>query len=86
MIFLNQRGDVAEASRHSVFLEVAGTLVTPPLSSGVLPGVLRQHLIENGEAIEQIVPLDRLMSHPVLLGNSLHGLRRVGLKQVEVDC
>ena len=86
VIFLNQRGDVAEASRHSVFLEVAGTLVTPPLSSGVLPGVLRQHLIESGEAIEQIVPPDRLMSNPVLLGNSLHGLRRIGLKQVAVDC
>jgi para-aminobenzoate synthetase/4-amino-4-deoxychorismate lyase len=75
VLFLNRRGEVAEASRNSVFIEMDGTLITPPLSSGVLPGVLRQVLIERGQATEQIVPTKLLASRPVLLGNSLHGLR-----------
>jgi len=75
VVFLNRRGDVAEASRNSVFVEMDGTLITPPLTSGLLPGVLRQLLIESGQASEKIVPVDLLASRPILLGNSLHGLR-----------
>jgi para-aminobenzoate synthetase / 4-amino-4-deoxychorismate lyase len=75
VLFLNRRGEVAEASRNSVFIDVDGLLITPPLTSGVLPGVLRRLLLETGEAAERVVPLELLASHPVLLGNSLHGLR-----------
>ena len=75
VLFLNRRGEVAEASRNSVFVEVDGTLLTPPLTSGLLPGVLRQLLIESGRASEKVVPVELLASHPILLGNSLHGLR-----------
>jgi len=75
VLFLNRRGEVAEASRNSVFIDLDGVLITPPLASGVLPGVLRRHLIETGEAVERVVPADLLASHPILLGNSLHGLR-----------
>jgi para-aminobenzoate synthetase/4-amino-4-deoxychorismate lyase len=74
-LFLNRRGEVAEASRHSVFVEVNGRLVTPHLSDGVLPGVLRQHLIETGEAVEARVSMQDLHARPLMLGNSLHGLR-----------
>ena len=77
VIFLNRRGEVAEASRNSVFVEMDGTLITPPLTSGLLPGVLRQFLIESGRAIEKAVPIELLTSKPILLGNSLHGLRPV---------
>ena len=82
VLFLNRRGEVAEASRNSVFVELDGKLVTPPLTSGVLPGVLRRHLIESGQAIQQTVPLDLLTSHPLLLGNSLHGLRAARLEPI----
>jgi len=84
VLFLNRRGEVAEASRNSVFVELDGKLVTPPLTSGVLPGVLRRHLIESGQAIQQTVPLDLLTSHPLLLGNSLHGLRAARLEPIVV--
>ena len=79
VVFLNRRGEVAEASRHSVFVEVRGQLVTPPLSCGVLPGVLRQQLIADGRATEQSVSIELLKSNPVMLGNSLHGLRAAQL-------
>jgi len=74
-VFLNRRGEVAEASRNSVFVEVDGQLVTPPLSHGALPGVLRRHLIQTGQTIEADVSLRHLQSCPIRLGNSLHGLR-----------
>ena len=75
VLFLNRRGEVAEASRNSVFVEVDGGLITPPLSSGILPGVLRRHLIDSGQAIERCVSIGHLTSRRLMLGNSLHGLR-----------
>jgi para-aminobenzoate synthetase/4-amino-4-deoxychorismate lyase len=75
-IFLNSRGDVAEASRNTIFVEADGELLTPPLSSGVLPGVLRHTLIQSGEAVEQKLSLTDISTAPRwFLGNSLHGLR-----------
>jgi para-aminobenzoate synthetase / 4-amino-4-deoxychorismate lyase len=75
VLFLNSHGLVAEASRNSVFVEMDGRLVTPPLSAGLLPGVLRAELIESGRAGEGEISLDRLAAAPFVLGNSLHGLR-----------
>ena len=40
-VLLNRRGAVADASRNSIFMEVDGRLITPPLAVGALPGVLR---------------------------------------------
>jgi len=75
-IFLNGRGDVAEASRNTIFVEADGELLTPPLSSGVLPGVLRHTLIQSGAAREHRMSLTELSSaRRWFLGNSLHGLR-----------
>jgi para-aminobenzoate synthetase/4-amino-4-deoxychorismate lyase len=85
VLFLNQRGEVAEASRNSVFVAVDGRLITPPLSSGLLPGVLRRQLIESGEAMEANLSLELLRSNPIMLGNSLHGLRAANLTSAMVS-
>ena len=37
---------VAEGARSNVFVERDGCLLTPPLSSGALPGVLRGELLD----------------------------------------
>jgi para-aminobenzoate synthetase/4-amino-4-deoxychorismate lyase len=78
-IFLNRRGEVAEATRNSVFVEIGGVLHTPPLCAGVLPGILRQHLLETGKALEASISADRLNTHRIWLGNSLYGLRTATL-------
>jgi para-aminobenzoate synthetase/4-amino-4-deoxychorismate lyase len=76
-LLLNRRGVVADAARHSVFVEAGGRLVTPPLTAGALPGVLRASLIEEGAAVEGEVTLEDLRQAPAwFVGNSLHGLRR----------
>ncbi len=40
-IALNIRGHVSEGSGENIFLVVDGTVLTPPLSSSVLPGITR---------------------------------------------
>ena len=76
-LLLNRDGQVADASRNCVFLPQDGVLVTPPLSAGALPGVLRAELIAGGQAVEgELSPDDLRRAETWLLGNSLHGLRR----------
>ena len=46
VILLNERGEVCEGTITNIFAEAAdGILLTPPLTSGLLPGVLRAELI-----------------------------------------
>jgi para-aminobenzoate synthetase/4-amino-4-deoxychorismate lyase len=79
-IFLNRAGPVTEACRNNVFVERDGALVTPPLANGVLPGVLRQALLDAGQATEGATTLDELRrTERWYLGNSLRGLRRAQL-------
>ncbi|MEI9994147.1 MAG: aminodeoxychorismate synthase component I [Rhizomicrobium sp.] len=74
-LFLNERGELTEGSRTNIFVRRAGTFVTPPLSSGLLDGVLRRELIETGQCVEAVLtPDDLAAADAVLLGNSLRGL------------
>ncbi len=75
-VFANRDGFVTEASRNTIFLERGGTLITPPLSCGLLPGVLRRLMLERGEASEGEISLEELRrAERWFLGNSLRGLR-----------
>ena len=80
-IFLNERGEVAEGARSNVFVERDGLLLTPPLSSGALPGVLRGELLASGRAREAVLqPAD--LAGEFWLGNALRGLIRVRLTDI----
>lgn len=75
-VFQNRAGFVTEATRSNIFVERDGLLLTPPLSDGLLPGVLRQTLIESGRALERhLLPDDLAQADRWFLGNSLRGLR-----------
>jgi para-aminobenzoate synthetase/4-amino-4-deoxychorismate lyase len=73
VVFLNEKGEVAEGSRSTVFVARDGKLLTPPLACGVLDGCLRRELIETGRAEEAVLKPEDL-SGEVYLGNSLRGL------------
>jgi branched-subunit amino acid aminotransferase/4-amino-4-deoxychorismate lyase len=45
-IFLNTAGHLCEAATANLFLVRNGTLLTPPLDSGCLPGITRELVIE----------------------------------------
>jgi len=77
VIFLNERGEVTEGSRHNVFVRHGDQLLTPPIFAGVLPGTLRQELIEAGDppVVERTLTLEDLANaDEVYLGNSVRGL------------
>ena len=71
---LHRDGVVTEGSWTNVFVPGAdGVLITPPLAAGLLPGVLRAQLIEEGRAREGAITLDDLAGD-FYLGNALRGL------------
>jgi para-aminobenzoate synthetase/4-amino-4-deoxychorismate lyase len=73
LIFQNERGELTEGARSNIFIEREGVLLTPPLTAGVLPGILRAELIAQGRAREAtLTPGD--LDGTVYFGNSLRGL------------
>lgn len=80
VVMLNTRGMVCEGTITNVFVRASlGILLTPPLSAGLLPGVLRAELLAEGKAQEaEITPQD-LAEGDILVGNSLRGLIRAQL-------
>ena len=73
VVFIDEPGFVTEGSWSNIFVERDGMLLTPPLSLGLLPGVLRAELIEKGRAVESHLRLADLESG-FFIGNSLRGL------------
>jgi para-aminobenzoate synthetase/4-amino-4-deoxychorismate lyase len=77
VLFRNERDELTEGSITSLFVQRDGTLLTPPLSSGLLPGTLRAELIDQGKAVEQVLTLaDLADAEAIFLGNSVRGLMR----------
>lgn len=75
VLLLNERGEICEGSTTSIFVEGAeGQLLTPPLDSGILPGVLRADLIRERKARGQALRPEDLKGRKLFMGNSLHGL------------
>ena len=77
-LFLHDDGRITEGSFTNIFVERDGMLLTPPVSLGLLPGVLRRSLIEEGRAKEADLTLDDL-ADGFFLGNALRGLFRAKL-------
>jgi para-aminobenzoate synthetase/4-amino-4-deoxychorismate lyase len=79
LVFVNERGEVAEGARSNLFVQgEGGVLLTPPLESGALPGVLRAELLAAGQAREAALrPAD--LAGGFFFGNALRGLIPVRL-------
>ena len=76
----NERDELTEGSRTNVFVRIDGTLYTPPLRSGVLPGILRNAILSRGEAVERVLYENDLRSaDEVFAGNSARGLLKAQL-------
>jgi 4-amino-4-deoxychorismate lyase len=77
VLLLNERSEVCEGTITTVFVDAGdgGPLLTPPLSCGLLAGVLRGELLDEGKAREAILtPTDLDKAKTLLVGNSLRGL------------
>lgn len=73
IVWVDDAGFCTEGSWSTLFVERDGRLLTPPLSRGLLPGVLRAELIAVGRAVEaELTPAD--LAGGFQLGNALRGL------------
>jgi 4-amino-4-deoxychorismate lyase len=82
IILLNEGGEVCEGTITNLFLDTgeAGPLLTPPPAAGLLPGILREELLETGKAQEaELKPADLAAARRLFVGNSLRGLIRARL-------
>jgi len=76
VLFINERGEATEGSFTNLFIEDnKGKLITPPLSAGLLPGTLRQNLLDTGKAYEKSLTMEDVNNAQSLyVGNSVRGL------------
>lgn len=80
IIFANERGEICEGTITNLFFDFGDGLITPPLSCGVLPGVLRAEMLARSECGEAIVPCtDLSRAEAIWAGNSVRGLIRCRL-------
>lgn len=70
LIFQNERGEVCEGTITTVFFDRGQGIRTPPLASGLLPGVLRSELA----CKEEVLLAEELPQVRVWVGNALRGL------------
>lgn len=77
-VFTDPQGRLTEGSFTNVFVERGGRLATPPLERGLMPGLLRQRLIDEGKAEEADLTADDL-NDGFLIGNMVRGLMKARL-------
>ena len=73
VLFVDADGWLGRGSFTNVFVERAGTLLTPPLDRAMFAGVLRQRLIADGQVHEADLRCEDL-NGPFQIGNALIGL------------
>ncbi|POR56037.1 para-aminobenzoate synthetase/4-amino-4-deoxychorismate lyase [Paraburkholderia eburnea] len=76
MLFFNERGELTEGGRSNVFVKLDGQWWTPPLASGVLPGVMRGVLLDDealGAKERVLTRRDVLEAQALMLTNALRG-------------
>ena len=78
LLFVDREGFLTEGSFTTLFVDRGGVLVTPPLSRGLLPGVLRARLIDEGRAVEGDLRIEDLQGG-FWIDNALRGLIRARL-------
>ncbi|KFI05216.1 aminodeoxychorismate synthase component I [Massilia sp. BSC265] len=81
-LFFNERGELTEGGRSNVFLRFGSEWITPPLSSGVLPGVMRDILLHAPawNASEGVITREMLAeADDIVVCNALRGPLRAVL-------
>ncbi|EDL49531.1 aminodeoxychorismate synthase component I [Erythrobacter sp. SD-21] len=78
-LFVREDGLLTEGCVTSIFVERDGLLLTPPATLGLLPGVYRQSLLDEGKAREAELTIADL-EDGFFLGNALRQLVRAKLK------
>jgi len=76
-LLLNSQGRLVESTIANLFLVIDGDVLTPPVSEGALPGVMRAEVIDRlGAATAQLNPADLASATEAFLTNAA-GIRAV---------
>lgn len=76
-VFCNAQGQVTEGGRSTLFVKLQGQWYTPPLSSGLLPGVMRSVVLDDPRwnAQERSLTLEDLRNaEQIFVCNALRGV------------
>ncbi|MBS7834811.1 aminodeoxychorismate synthase component I [Wohlfahrtiimonas chitiniclastica] len=82
-LLINERGEITEGSFHNVFIEKNGHWYTPPVTSGIVEGVMRQAWLQalgNACTEKPLYPQDIQTADRIVLTNSVRGCVDVRLK------
>ena len=76
-LFANERGEITEGGRSTVFALINDTWVTPPLACGVLPGVMREKILQDSTWRTEeraLTTRDLARADQIILVNALRGV------------
>jgi para-aminobenzoate synthetase/4-amino-4-deoxychorismate lyase len=74
-LLFNERDEITEFTRGNIVVELDGQRFTPPVSCGLLAGVLRSELLSRGEVSERVITrTDLKRARQLWFANSVRGL------------
>lgn len=76
-LFVNEQGLVTEGGRTSIFIKSGDAWLTPPISAGLLPGVMRSIVLNDPQwnAHEANLTIEDVRNaKEIMLSNALRGL------------
>ncbi|MBO9575987.1 MAG: aminotransferase class IV [Sphingobium sp.] len=73
VLMVDDAGYLTEGTYSNLFVERGDKLLTPPASRGLLPGILRQSLLDLGEAVEADLTVSDLEGG-FFIGNASRGM------------
>jgi para-aminobenzoate synthetase/4-amino-4-deoxychorismate lyase len=75
VIFFNEKDELAEGCTTNIFIKKNDVWLTPPISSGILPGIYRNHFMYSQKDVkETIITInDLLHADEIMLVNSVIG-------------
>ncbi len=82
-IFMNTCGHICETTTANIFFVGNGQLYTPTLADGVLPGIMRAHVLEAAQSLNIKVTQAAIHSHTItqfdecFVTNSIIGIQKV---------
>ncbi len=80
VVFMNEQGEITEGAVTNVFVLKDGIYRTPPVTSGLLPGIYRTHFMNTNEVTEEVLyEHDLFETDGLFICNSVRGMHEVTL-------
>jgi para-aminobenzoate synthetase/4-amino-4-deoxychorismate lyase len=77
-ILINERGEITETTIMNIAVFRDGRWITPQMSCGLLPGVMREELIARGEIVEGVIRANELRpEESIRCFNALRGMHEI---------